>query len=73
MNKEVFDNIRKAKAFNPVRWDKKCHNARQIKNKVIENCKHCSTRHPQRTCPAYGKICSSCGKTNHFKAVCRST
>jgi hypothetical protein len=29
--------------------------------------------HTPRTCPAFGKTCSSCGRDNHFASVCRST
>ena len=36
---------------------------------MIENCKYCSTEHPQSQCPAYDKMCTSCSKANHFNAV----
>ena len=28
--------------------------------------------HVPRQCPAYGKMCTSCGKMGHFNKVCRS-
>jgi hypothetical protein len=36
------------------------------------DCTCCGTRHPPRTCPAYGKVCTACNKPNHFASVCRS-
>ena len=35
-------------------------------------CKKCSKKHLPRSCPAYGKACSSCGGANHFATCCRS-
>ena len=36
------------------------------------NCHNCSTRHPPKCCPAYGKVCYNCNKKGHFKPLCRS-
>jgi hypothetical protein len=38
-----------------------------------KQCGNCGTNHAPRSCPAFRKICSSCGKENHFASVCRST
>lgn len=36
-------------------------------------CPGCGRECTERTsCPAWGKTCGKCGKTNHFQAVCRS-
>ena len=35
-------------------------------------CRNCGNNHPPRKCPAYGKECSRCKKSNHFKEFCRS-
>ena len=43
----------------------------RIEKNIIENCKFYGTGHLQRQCHAYGKICGSCSKSNHFKAVCK--
>ena len=47
------------------------------KGKKIQkpDCKYCGTQHTFRKelCPAFGKICSSCGKGNHFARVCQSS
>jgi hypothetical protein len=41
-------------------------------NKILV-CGNCGYSHAPRTCPAFGKTCSSCGRDNHFASVCRST
>ncbi|UYV71348.1 K02A2.6-like [Cordylochernes scorpioides] len=38
----------------------------------IEPCKWCGQRRKYGKCPAYGKKCNACGKTNHFSVVCRT-
>ena len=42
-------------------------------NMLVKDCKYCGRSHGRRQCPAYGKTCSSCGRKNHFQAVCMST
>ena len=36
-------------------------------------CKYCGGSHERvkEKCPAFGKACRNCGKSNHFRAVCR--
>ena len=34
--------------------------------------KSCGYIHLSRWCPVYGKMCAVCGKSNHFKEVCKS-
>ena len=36
-------------------------------------CTYCGRTHAKgrEHCPAFGQVCSKCGKRNHFKAVCR--
>jgi len=36
------------------------------------DCTNCARQHPPGNCPAFGKICRSCGKRNHFAVCCRS-
>ena len=38
----------------------------------LQNCKYCGGNHPKTktACPAFGKVCSTCGRGNHFTAVC---
>lgn len=35
-------------------------------------CKYCGGQHPRDKlkCPAFGKVCKSCGRRNHFEKVC---
>lgn len=39
----------------------------------LPNCRFCNYKHKlgSSNCPAYGKDCGNCGKSNHFKSVCR--
>ena len=37
-----------------------------------DKCRNCGNNHPPRKCPAYGKECFRCKKSNHFKEFCRS-
>ena len=38
----------------------------------LQNCKYCGGNHPKTktACPAFGKVCSTCGRGNHFAAEC---
>ena len=35
-------------------------------------CRYCTGIHAPQQCPAFGKTCAGCGKTGHYKKVCRS-
>lgn len=37
-----------------------------------DSCGFCGLKHQFGKCPAYGKICNSCNKKNHFMSVCRN-
>ena len=39
---------------------------------LITSCKWCGGSHFKGRCPAFGKQCSKCGKSNHFEKVCNS-
>lgn len=54
---------------NPTKSDKKMP---VRTNNFINNCKFCGSSHLERQCPAFGKVCTKCGKRNHFSKVCRS-
>ena len=43
-----------------------------LRQKLIKNCRFCGKHHEARKCPAFGKTCNKCSKSNHFAAVCRS-
>ena len=36
------------------------------------NCYSCGNNHKNGDCPAYGHICKSCGRRNHYESACRS-
>ena len=40
-----------------------------------KTCKYCGKTHPMQKelCPAFGKFCSKCGKSNHCSTVCMSS
>ena len=42
-------------------------------SKNTKRCKHCGGDHEleREKCPAYGKTCGKCGKSNHFAGVCK--
>ena len=45
----------------------------QSSSKTIRGCRYCGKTHGKGQCSAYGKICSSCNKRNHFASVCLSS
>ena len=54
----------------PIRWDKhKCDNDRQNRNRL--RTVNIEVQGTPRV-PSICKMCDSCGKVNHLKAVCRS-
>ena len=36
----------------------------------IKDCRYCARSHERRNCPAFGQICASYTKKNHFVAKC---
>ena len=41
--------------------------------RIRGGCRNCGRNHPPRQCPAFGKLCNSCGSQGHFAALCRKT
>lgn len=41
-------------------------------NKNSNNCSRCNLRHARNQCPAYGKRCKNCSKSNHFAVMCQT-
>ena len=35
------------------------------------NCRKCGYKHEKRKCPAYGKKCNNCQRSNHFAKMCK--
>ena len=48
-------------------------NEKRVEEALIK-CKFCNTPHPRDKfkCPAWGKVCSSCKRKNHFAVVCKA-
>lgn len=44
-------------------------NALSASNKSYD-CKRCGRNHLPRSCPAFNKICTACGRKGHFRACC---
>ena len=42
-------------------------------DRLDRKCKYCGDSCVKGQCPAYGKVCSKCGKRNHLPAVCRNS
>ena len=55
-----------------IRDQDKTHYERN--DKVLKKCRYCGKEHAwdKNKCPAYGKICSNCGKKNHYKIMCKA-
>src|SRR5690348_1311224 len=48
-------------------------NTKSAESAPTANCKFCGKHHEfkKEKCPAYGKVCTTCGKKNHFSRCCR--
>ena len=64
---KVFDKIKKG-------TESKSTQGREVQVATYQRwpCQYCRLSHAPRQCSAYGKMCSACGKTGHFRKVCRS-
>ena len=72
----ILIDITKTKTFDKIK------NAPQGKNTWVREpntathqrrpCRYCEGGHTPRQCPAYGKMCTACSKTGHFRKVCSS-
>lgn len=56
--------------FRPYAPKRREPNATQQEEYLCEQ--YCGRRHGKGRCPAYGKRCDGCGKTGHFRAVCKA-
>ena len=67
-------NITDVLKINRKRTDKRQYPAAEQINTRAKSCRYCGRSHPmkKKLCPAYGKFCSKCGKSNHFSTVCLS-
>lgn len=42
----------------------------EFTGKLIRNCNFCKLEHNYGKCPAFGRTCNNCGRTNHFAVAC---
>ena len=75
--KEMAPSQQSSEVDRVVKAEPKKPNSRKEKKKspkdqLVEECKFCGHQHERNRvkCPAYGQICSSCGKPNHFAVKC---
>ena len=56
----------------PKKPNSRSEKKKSPKNQLVEECKFCGRQQERNRakCPAYGQICSSCGKPNHFAVKC---
>lgn len=66
VNKNAY-RVNKKSAASEIKQQSKSPVNRDSKEKT---CGHCSTQHPPKKCPAYGKTCNNCNKSNHYARCC---
>ena len=64
---KAFDKIKKGTESKST-WGREV----QVATHQRQPCRYCGQSHAPRQCPVYGKMCAACGKTGHFRKVCRS-
>ena len=72
----MLNDITETKAFDEVKKETELKNTWRREAHVETHqrwpCRYCGGGHTLRQCLAYGKTCAACGKTEHFRKVCRS-
>ena len=72
----TMNDITKLHQFNKINMASKMKGgqARQAVNATLNRwpCRYCGRIHAPQQCLPYGKMCTRCGKTGHYKKVCRS-
>ena len=73
----VMSTITEANKFHKTKVAKYTHKdttkrTTQTRTPTKQMCRYCSSTHPPRQCPVYGKMCLACSKIGHFQVVCRS-
>ena len=72
----ILNDITESCQFDRIKMAQKpkSSQARQTTNTTSQRwlCRYCSGIHAPQQCPAYGKMCTGCGKMGPFRKVCRS-
>lgn len=56
-----------------MRKQRSTDKSKSVSESHSQSCQKCGGIHAKRQCPAFGKACKKCGKSNHFAKVCRSS
>ncbi|MEL7079444.1 MAG: RNase H-like domain-containing protein [Cyanobacteria bacterium J06582_2] len=58
---------------NGIQRNKSTGNGKKVPDRqnYARDCSKCGTKHEPRSCPAFGKICNSRKKPNHYAKMCR--
>ncbi|XP_061887621.1 uncharacterized protein K02A2.6-like isoform X2 [Entelurus aequoreus] len=61
-------------AIHKEQWkNKMCTKQKDQKDKSMEfKCGKCGGSHKPKYCPAYGKTCNNCGRSNHYAKCCKA-
>lgn len=72
-NANTSSNKNDKRAYTQYRQDRRQQSQNTSNNDSRNNCKFCNFAHKfgTKNCPAFGKTCNSCSKSNHFSSVCR--
>lgn len=69
VNKQTKKRVTSNSETKPATFTKRNSKIRELHSDI--DCLYCGdSKHRQKNCPAFGKICSSCGEENHFSRVC---
>ena len=72
----ILNDITETKTFDKVKNAPESKNFQERESNIATHqrrpCRYCGGGHTPRQCPAYGKMCTTCGKMGHFRKVCRS-
>ena len=72
----ILNDITETKTFDKVKKEPESKNTQGREANIATHqrwpCRYCGGSHTPRQCPAYGKMCATCGKMGHFRKACRS-
>ena len=77
MQASVLNDITETKTFDKIKNAPESKNTWGGRESNIAThqrwpCRYCGAGHTPTQCPAYGKTCTACGKTGHYRKVCSS-
>ena len=69
---ETTNFVKKTKQQHDKRRKGKKTHDKDFEKKATKVCDYCGESCPKGKCPAFGKICSICGKRNHLPKMCKT-